>query len=310
MIKTDAATPYQRPPYVYGEILSRSIDTPGPSARLPFGRLVSQGIAVSVVLTFLIVLTYILLHPRNGYNFFFIYLLPFYLAVAVVFGALEGLIIWGCSRLARRQLQPGARTTIAVVVLGVLIGVYWWNIPPSPYGYKSSTTDFFGVLTVSLIIGGLFGGLIGSRLQPWRALVRGINSVPAWSRVLTGITGFFLRVIVVWLLMESILILACNLQNFHQRDVVMTALMLGHLVAAVVIVFARLRFWLLLPLALLINFPTVVFLTDVLPPDELILQGIVVSYLGVWAAFLITRCSLTYSALSVLKEELDYYLFD
>ena len=309
MIKTDAATPYQRPPYVYGEILSRSIDTPAPSARLPFGRLVSQGIAVSVVVTFLIVLTYILAHPSNGYNFFFIYLLPFYLAGAVVFGAIEGLIIWGCSRLARRQLQPGARTTIAVVVLGILIGLYWWNIL-SPYDYKSSTTEFFGVLTVSLIIGGLFGGIIGSRLQPWRELVRGITSVPSWSRVLTGITGVFLRVIVVWLLMESILILAYSLQRFQQRDFVISAFMFGHLVAAVVIVFARLRFWLLLPLALLINFPTVVFLTDVLPPDDPILRGIVVSYLGVWAAFLITRCSLTYSALSVLKEELDYYLFD
>ena len=310
MIKTDAATPYQRPLSIYGEILSRSIDTPGPSARLPFGRLVSQGMAVSVVIAFLIVLTYILSHPSSGYNFFFIYLLPFYLAAAVVFGAIVGLIIWGCSRLAQRQLQPGARTAIAVVVLGVLIGVYWWNLPLSPDGYQFTTTDFFGVLTVSLIIGALFGGIIGSRLQPWRELVRGINSVPSWSRVLTGITGFFLRVIVVWLLMESILILACNLQNFHQGDVVMTALIFGHLVAAVVIVFARLRFWLLLPLALLINFPTVVFLTDVLPADEPILPGIVVSYLGVWAAFLITRCSLTYSALSVLKEELDYYLFD
>ena len=310
MIETDAATRYQRPPSVYGEILSRSVQTYAPSAPLPFGRLVSQGMAVSAIITFLIVLTYILLYPNNGYNFFFVYLLPFYLAIAVVFGAIEGLIIWGFTRVAGRQLQPGVRTTIAVMVLGVLIGVYWWNIQPSPYGYRSTTTDFFGVLTVSLIIGGLFGGIIGSRLQPWRELARGINSLPSWSRVLTGITGVFLRVIVVWLLMESILALACSLQNFHQPVFVMTALMLGHLIAAVVIVFTRLKFWLLLPLALLINFPAVVFLTDVLPADEPILQGIVVSYLGAWAAFLISRCSLTYSALSVLKEELDYYLFD
>jgi len=310
MIKTEAATPYQRPPSVYGEILSQRVYTREPSAPLPLGRLGSQGMAVGAVISFLIVLTFILSYPSNWYNFIFIYGLPFYLVIAVVFGAIEGLIIWACSRLARRQLQPGARTTIAVVVLGVLIGVYWWNLPPSLYGYKSTTSDFFGVLTVSLIIGALFGGIIGSRLQPWRQLVRGIKSVPAWSRVLTGVTGLCLRVMVVWLLMESILSLAVSLQNFHQRDFVMVTLIFGHLVAAVIVVFARLRFWLLLPLALLINFPTVFFLTDVLPGDEPILRGIVISYLGVWAAFLITRCRLTYSALSFLKEELDYYLFD
>src|SRR5215213_4995890 len=310
MIETNAATPYQRPPSVYGEGLSISAQTREPSAPLTFGRLISQDMAVSAVITFLIVLTNILLYPSNGYNFIFIFALPYYLAFAVVFGAIEGLLIWGCTRLVRRQLQPGARVTIATVVVGAVVGVYWWNTPSSPYSYEYTRSDDLWLLPVCVIIGALFGAVIGSRLQPWRELARGVNAVPRWSRILTGITGVFLRLIVVWLLMDSILALACSLQSFHQHDVVMSALILGHLVAGVIVLFARLRFWLLLQLALLINFPTIVFLTDVVPPDLGILRGIVVSYLAAWAAFLITRCSLTYSALSFLKEELNYYLFD
>lgn len=303
MIETNKA------PSVYGGILLRSTYTPEPSAPLTFGRLISQGMAVGAVIAFLIVLTYVLLNPSNGYNFVFIYVLPFYLAAVMVFGAIVGLMIWACARLARRQLQPGARTAIAFVVLSVVLGVYWWNLPPSPYSYRSNS-EYLWLLPGSVIIGALFGGVIGSRLQPWRELARGINTVPAWSRILTGITGVFLRVVVIWLLMESIVTLVYSLQNINQRDSVIAALMFGHSVAAVVLVFARLRFSLLLALALLINSSTVVFLTDVLPVDEPIMRAIVVGYLGAWAAFLIARCRLTYSALSVLKEELDYYLFD
>ena len=85
---------------------------------------------------------------------------------------------------------------------------------------------------------------------------------------------------------------------------------LGHFLAAVVIVFVRMPFWLLLPLALIINFPIAAYITDVLTDKEVALRNFSLAYLCVWGAFLLTRVRVPQKALSFIKQELRYYLID
>ena len=94
MIQSGAAV---RPPYIYGEILSRSLYE-SPLAELPgFGRFLSQGIAVGVFGSFLFPVLGMLAHPENGYNFLLISWLPLILATGMAFGLFEGVALWAYS---------------------------------------------------------------------------------------------------------------------------------------------------------------------------------------------------------------------
>ena len=79
MIQSIVANPHQTSPYRHGNILFASVttykkDPPG------IGRCLSQGAAVGVFLGFLSPVVGMLLHPENGYNFFFMFFLPLLLA--------------------------------------------------------------------------------------------------------------------------------------------------------------------------------------------------------------------------------------
>jgi len=308
MITTDV---HQRPPYIYGEILSRSIYITRPSALPPLGRFLSQGVAAAACMVFLNVAIAILSEPTNGYNFVFIFALPIFLALGMIFGLVEGFVIWGCTRLTRHRLSPVVRTSIGMVLWAIVMVVWWWQFR-HPVGTESFVfADYLWYVGSYLTIGAAVGLVTGSELQPWRELVRGAKELPSRAGILTGITGVILRVLVVWFLMESTLTVIYSLQgHVRQYEVTFSVLAFAHFAAAVAISFARLKFWLLLPLALLINIPAVVVMTDVVPPDMWIARYIIAGYLGLWALFLITRFKLTYSALSALKAELHYYLFD
>jgi hypothetical protein len=70
------------------------------------------------------------------------------------------------------------------------------------------------------------------------------------------------------------------------------------------------KFWLLLPLALIVNIHVAYAIKKEFSQVDSIFFYILISYLGVWATFLITRWSPTYSVLAVIKSELRYYLID
>ncbi len=131
------------------------------------------------------------------------------------------------------------------------------------------------------------------------------------NALLTGFTGLFLRLAIIFFLMESTLAFLMELQSENSgRDFVLVSIALVHFIAASLIVFARLRFWLLLQLALVINFPLVAYVLEVAKDDEWLMWYAGVSYLIAWAAFLIVRSQHTYRALDSLKEEIRYYLID
>lgn len=314
MIGHGATIPYQRPPFIYGEILSRSMYETGSSVQSPrpgIGRFLSQGMAAGTVISFLLPAVYILAHPTNGYNFFLMFALPFYLAVASVVGFVQGLAIWGCTRLAGRDLGWASRAAINVSISAIMLGVlYLLLYPGPPEANPLELKDYLSLIGTSIASGVTYGLMIGSRLQPWRALVRGAKSLPARSWLVTGITGLVLRVLIIFFLMESILSIVCLLQqDFDLRHHVAPLIVLTHFAAALLIVSIRFPFWLLLPLAVIINFPVVTFLTDIKDGDLFMLY-LTISYLVAWAAFLLTRCRLTYSALAFINQEIRYYLID
>jgi hypothetical protein len=246
-----------------------------------------------------------LLDRENGYNFLFIYWLPVILATGMGFGLFEGLFIWAGSYVAGRRLKALARAAIGIVVLAILIVTfdYLYSDRPSP----TSVRLWLLLIVLYSPAGVIFGLVSGSKFNPVSELLRG-TTPPRWL-ALNGITGFFLRVLLIYATMYSTLTLIWMTQSeTYQRESIFMAIAVCHCVVACVILFTRMPFWLLLPLALIINFPVVVLITDVLTHP--IARNAVIVYLALWTAFLLCRVSVPPAALSYFKEEIRYYLTD
>ena len=297
-----------RPPYIYGEILSRSL-CQSPFSELPgFGRFLSQGIVVGVFVWFLWPVFGMLAHPENGYNFLLISGLPIFLAMGTGFGLFEGLVIWVCCYIAGRRLNAFARSGVGIIVLVILIVTFDYFYSDRPIKYDGPLLDWLPFIGAYIAIGIVFGLVSGSKFSPVSELLRG-TTPPRWL-VLNGITGFLLRVVVIYAMMNSTLILIWMTQlERREHEFVFAAIALGHCIAATVILFTRMPFWLLLLLALLINFPVAVLITDVLTEDH-IARSFIIAYLILWTAFLLCRVSVPPAALSFLKKEIRYYLID
>lgn len=309
MIQSTATVTHQRPPYVYGEILSRSLYQ-APQSELPgFGRCLSQGIVVGAFVSFLFPVLSMLLNPENGYNFLLISWLPFFLAVGAGFGVVEGVLIWACSYMAGRQPNALARAVVGIVVLGILIATFNYFYSDQRVNYDAPLQAWLRFIAFYSAIGAVFGLVSGSKFSPVSELLRG-TTPPRWL-VLNGITGFLLRVLVLYATMESTLFVIWMTQlERPDHDLIFVAIALGHCIAATVILFTRMPFWLLLPLALLINFPVVALITDVLTKEQSFVRYLFIAYLTLWAAFLLCRISIPSAALSFIKQEIRYYLID
>ena len=309
MIQSIVANRHQTSPYRHGSILFAGVttyknDPPG------IGRCLSQGATAGAVVGFFVPVYGLLSHPTNGYNYLLVWALPLFLVFAIGFGVLEGAIIWACSHIVGHRLHVVQRAVLGVITLAILITGYdFLFAEPSTYRENVSAIEQAVFYGVQVGYGVLFGLVIGSRFEPVSELLRG-TSPPRWL-ALTGITGFALRVVVVFGLMESVLKLIFELQWEPSLEEFSFALIaLGHFLAAAVIVFARMPCWLLLPLALIINFPIAAYITDVLTEEEVGLRNISLIYLGLWAAFLLTRLHVPERALNFIKQELRYYLID
>lgn len=302
---------HQPPSFVYGQILARSAHEAAKHSQIPgIGRFLTQGMAAGVFVFFVLPLLYTLYNFGRSFNSFIILLLPIYLAIGMSLGLVQGLVIWACTRLARHNLDKGSRAAIGVLVMATVIGVGYLLNPSQPRNETADLEYYLAFGGVNIFIGVTYGLFTGSRLQPWRELVRGAEWLPRQSRLLTGFTGLLLRVVIIFSLMESILLVIDTLRSDSQNDLLLFGIAFGHFIAASVIVFARLKYWLLVPLAIILNLPVVVLITDVLTHADLFWWYVAVSYLGLWAAFLLTRWSAFYSALSVINEEIRYYLID
>lgn len=277
-------------PYACGEILSRSlaeqIEPPG------FVSFLSQGIAAGGLMTFQF-LVWGLVSESAYYGLLFLGALPRYLGIGAVFGSIEAMILWACTYVAGRRLNVAVRTGIALVVLIALrVLIYYIFYEPSPYENPQTQRQF--LIYNGLYFSGalMFGLLIGSRIKPLHELTRGI--FPARWPVITAITGFLLRAAVVYSLLFSILVVTwASKANSSRKEYVFAVIALSHFVAAAIILFVRMPFWLLLPLAVVINFPIATLITDVLAKDDNFTRTLALNDLVLWVAFLSCRWRIT-----------------
>jgi len=248
-------------------------------------------------------------HPENGYNFLLISFLPIILVMGAGFGVLEGAALWACSYIAGCRLNALARAGMGIVVLTMLLATYSYLYSEEPVDYSVSLKEWLGVIAFYGVGGAIFGLVSGTKFSPISELLRG-TTPPRWL-VLNGITGFILRVVITYAMMESTLILIVLTQGERrERGFGFAAVAVGHCIAATVIVFTRMPFWLLLLLALLINFPVAVLLTDVLTQEQSLERYLTIAYLTLWTAFLLFRVSVPHAVLSFVKKEIRYYLID
>ena len=276
------------------------------------GRFLSQGTTAGATVAFVLPLIYILSHPTNVYNCVFIFLLPFSLVASMILGLLPAILIWACTRWTGRALSSGERVGLGILVTLLFMFAAYLLIPGARDSIIPSKPPYTTHLTIYGTAGIVTGLIIGSRLQPWSALVRGVDGIPPKARVLTAVTGFVMRVLVVWGLMESTLTLMCTLQGaFTSREPLYAGLLLAHFTFASVIIFTRMRFTRLVPLALIANVPVGLLIRDFFrPPDDYGIAIAAIFYLAVWAIFLLSRWRATYAALSSFTDELRYYLID
>ena len=219
-------------------------------------------------------------------------------------------MLWAGSFGLGHRIHPIIRAVLGPVILIIFIQTYSHLLSePSPYRKEVSTTDYLSAIGVYAGCGVVLGLVIGSRIRPIYELIRGTASEQL--PVMNALTGLALRPIVIYGLMMSILVLILSTQgDFHQSEFAMSLIAVSHFALAVTIVFVRMRFWLLLPLALIIDFPIAAWMTDVLQRDRFYERAITLIYLALWGGFLLCRVSVPHAPLAWIRRELGYYLFD
>src|SRR5215203_1297155 len=121
----------QRPPFIYGEILSRSLCEEGDARSKGPGifTFVTQGAATGAILAFLFTAFHLFWAPAY-YNFLLVGALPKFLCVGLGTGAIKGLVIWACAKLTRHRLIWFFRSLIAIALLEGMQRAYDYFVPP------------------------------------------------------------------------------------------------------------------------------------------------------------------------------------
>ena len=309
MIASEATLHHEQPPQVCGKLMFSIYQSP--RAEIPtIGTFLSQGAAVGALLASLCPAMGMLSHPQNGYNFLLVSYLPLFLCWGILVGLCEGVPFWAVTYLLSHRIHPVIRAILGPVILvtlGTILGYLFAEPPPSDL--KVSTTDYWLGIGTYAGYGVIFGLVIGSRIRPFSELIRG-SSADRWP-VMSALTGLALRLLVIFGLMVSILSLILSMQgDFQRSEFTMSVIAVSHFGVAVLIIFARTPFWLLLPLALIINSPIAALITDVLKPDELFVRTITLNYLALWGGFLLCRASVPREALDFIKREARYYFIE
>lgn len=272
--------------------------------------LISQAVVGGFFGSFLAGLVWLLLHYELN-NGLFVYSLPLMLAFGLATGLPAGLLMWACSRLANGSLHIVNRFVIAVLVVAAgwfCTWLLWMKKAPSP-------ETLLWVAEAILVTGITMSLVTGSRLRLWRELVRHGEASGTVLRILAGLTGIILRVLIVFFLLSSLIVListfqtAYRLSEYPQSTLVWVVLVFGHFALGVVVLFVRMRFPVLAFLTAIASMPPVAsfWLVPNWAPET---RYIFVGYLCLWAVFLLTRWRQTQVAFSVLKEEFRYYLID
>ena len=287
-------------------VRERRVSAPQVVRRRSVANVTAQAAAGFIAANFLLILARILL-VSDADNIVYLFALPVIFVFTIAVGVPAGLFVWAGFETARNTLNTFYRTVIAVATLTTFfVGLAVFLNAPLPDG-----RGHFWVLAMVLAPGIGVGLVTGSQLRLWHELVRGGDRVGIVLTLLAGFSGLVLRLTVAVLFMVSAIALISILQSPYYRhaDRVWAILAFGHFTAAFVLVFARLKMELLLPLAVIVTAPVAVRFF-VLPEVWELVRYAAIGYLALWTAFVLTRWRLTQVAVSVLNEEFRYYLID
>lgn len=280
---------------------------------------IAQAAIGSFLGTFVLLLVRILFVYKSS-NGFLVYSLPFLMALAVPTGAVAGLLIWAGTKETEGPLLGITRTLVGVLVTGLTwFGLWYYLLRDNNFTDGQSSWEAQLWLLSALVVSGVsIGVLTGSRLRPWRELVRVGDTKSVLLKVVGGLVGFVLRAVVVFTLLGMIIHAITSVQSYflgpqppynsELRTMVWSLVLLGHFATGAVILFARMRFWSLVPLTVISVSPVLaaLWIARLYGPEA----NIVIGYLSVWAMYLLTRWRQTDIAWFKLKDELRYYLID
>jgi hypothetical protein len=283
-------------------ILSREVYTPDrsdPARRPGFFLYLIQGATAGLFLYYAAVIIQILT-TTSHYDF---QPDPFWMMwTGIVVGLFAGFVIWVCTRAAQNRLPWLFRSAISWLALKLLTDILFFDVPNLP----SPPKTYVWLLATNAV----FGVVIGSRIHPGRALIRGGGTVGRKSAVVAGLTGLFVRLFILYYFMVSLMFTAAILHEPQTgRITVWLVLVTSHFAAGVLALFIPMKFRALTIAIALVNAPVVMLMVEFrheLKEMHYILGG----YLVAWAFFLLTRWRRTYEALASLRDEIRYYLID
>ena len=239
----------------------------------------------------------------NYYKVLLFGALPSYLGVGLVVGLFDGLAIYGCTRYFSARLPWLIRLAVAVVVFAasqIVLNILY----PPPNWDRDSVVRLvgFGLLPVLS-----FSFITGSRYRPWRALSYGTRRIGNYQYLPATITGFVLRLALLFGWFQSILVLVCIIEmNEELWDLFVVWLVAMHFLIGLAITLTNPRFWLAAILAALINAPWLVIL--IVYRDQLgTVWFFMAGYLALWLGFMLSRCAALNPLFSSISEELRYY---
>lgn len=295
-------------------VLERRVYAPAVARQPGLATLLAQAVVGSFFGNVVLVIARVLL-DCDPYNIWFIFSLPFLLAWGLATGVPAGLLIWAGTKLARGPLLAINRSLLGVLIMSLA----WLFVWLFSLGKDTSPKVQLWALPVLFVPGVMIGLVTGSRLRLGRELVRGGEADATALKILAGLTGLILRVVVVFLFLASIILVITTLQSYFleskprseylQTDMVWNPLIFGHAALGVVILFVRLKFSPLATLTAIAAAPVVAFLWAFPEIDE-VTRIVILGYVGAWGMFLLSRSREIDLALSVLNKELRYYLID
>jgi len=293
-----------RPPYIYGQVLARSLyEDERPRVRKPgFVLCLFQAATVGVLVAFVLVLL-AMIKNTTYYFYLFMAYLPKGLLYGLSMGVFEGLLIWICIRLTHGPLEVLARIVVPVPVLLLFFRIAAWVLGERADGPPDySNLQLIKTIAVPAL---LFGLITGSKLNLSRLFLDGLGPKhePIWFA--SRMTGLILRLFIVFITMEVVMVLTTSLRLNEAINIELVAL--GVALLALAVVFTTFRFELRAVFSFVINSPVVYLL---LKQEDTFSIYIFCGYFILWSLFLLSHSRIVYSAYKVACAEVRYYLID
>jgi len=269
-------------------------------APLPgLGQTLSQG-AITAIFAYYCALFYQIIFQPNGYDFFLAVVMPVIFGYAAIFGMVVAFAIWSVMKLVRRPLRWWMRIATATLVIGFVYRILnlslTWDAG-SKY-VKFGKFEMFFVLALGLVT--------GSRLQPGRALISGLKPLKdhSWP---AAVVGFLFRTLTLFGWMEAEFEAVFGLtRNYEVRELTVVLLILTYFVINTWFAFAKRDSRVLLTIAVLVNSAWILVLVKYWN-DLGYACYLIIAYLSLWFAFMLTHWSDGNPLFSCIKKELRYY---